>query len=202
MTGSVQVIMLAAGRSRRAGSVNKLLATLDGRPVICHAAEAALEGTGTPPLIVTGHENEKVQTALNRCHVSFLHNAAYADGMATSLVAGIEALHDDTSLFFVSLGDMPFVTPDTYRRLLTAAENAPDIDIFIPVHEGVRGHPILWRRTQAPALLGIEGDRGGRAIIRDNPALVSEVPVMDPGILIDLDTPEAMARHGITAEAP
>ena len=202
MTMVAQTVLLAAGRARRTGGVNKLLAYLESRPVIRCAVDAALEGTGTPPLVVTGHEADKVKAALTGADVTFLHNAGYRGGMATSLVAGIKALPADTELFFVSLGDMPFVTAETYHRLLAAAQETPEAQVFIPVHAGVRGHPVLWRRQMIEALLDIEGDRGGRAIIRANPGLVSEVPVVDTGILIDLDTPEAMARHGVTAEAP
>ncbi len=96
------------------------------------------------------------------------------------------------------LGDMPFVKPDTLKALAEAANRLSEFKIFIPTFNGKRGNPVMWHRDMLEALMTIEGDKGGRALIHDHEALVCEVPVDDHGILIDLDTPEALAQFGAT----
>ena len=94
---------------------------------------------------------------------------------------------------------MPFVSTQTFEALLEAAGRISEADIFCPTLKGKRGNPVVWRRNQFGKLMQIEGDKGGRVVMRENEDLVCEVPVDDPGILIDLDTPEALAQFGITA---
>ncbi|TNE63116.1 MAG: 4-diphosphocytidyl-2C-methyl-D-erythritol kinase [Alphaproteobacteria bacterium] len=189
-------ILLAAGRSSRAGS-HKLLSELGGKPVICHSAENALSA-GLDLLVVTGHAGDRIASALSDKPLEIINNPDHASGIASSLVAGLRALEGDWSGVFAALGDMPFVRPSTYRQLIDFSKES-DALILIPTFHGKRGNPVLWRPAMLPALLDISGDRGGRDIIHQNPDLVAEVPVDDPGILIDLDTPEALKSFGIKA---
>ena len=82
-------ILLAAGESRRWGADNKLLAPVDGKPMVRVTAEAILKSTVRPVLVVTGHEADEVRSTLQDLPVAFHHAPDFADGMSASLKIGI-----------------------------------------------------------------------------------------------------------------
>ena len=192
-----QAIILAAGRSSRSGTQHKLLAKLNGKPVISQTVAMLCGATKCAPIVVTGHEADAVAKAIAGYRAQTLHNPDYATGMASSLRVALGQIREDTGHILVCLGDMPFVRPETIVALTSSAQRLGEARIFIPTYNGKRGHPVLWRRDMIPDLMAITGDKGGRDIIHNNEAMVVEVAVDDPGILIDLDTPEALARFGM-----
>ncbi|MGH7000937.1 MAG: NTP transferase domain-containing protein, partial [Stellaceae bacterium] len=80
----IAAIVLAAGRSRRMGTVNKLLIGVDGKPMVRHAVDATLAAGLAPVVVVTGHESDKVAAAVSGLPVTLVHNPDYADGLSTS----------------------------------------------------------------------------------------------------------------------
>ncbi|WP_262691310.1 molybdopterin-binding/glycosyltransferase family 2 protein [Kordiimonas aestuarii] len=193
----VQAVILAAGRSSRAGGTNKLLRTLNGKTVIMETVSVISAATDMPPIVVTGHNQADIEKALSGYTVAITNNPFYTHGMASSLKCGLETLGAEPTFGLICLGDMPFVRSETVSALVNTAAQMSEARIFIPTFNGKRGHPILWHRSLFPDLMAISGDKGGREVIHANESLVCEVPVTDPGILIDLDTPSAMAQFGI-----
>jgi molybdenum cofactor cytidylyltransferase len=189
----VAAIVLAAGRSRRMG-VNKLLGDFAGRPLIAHAVGAALESQGSPVVVVTGFEAERVRAALAGLDVRFVHNPDYARGMSASLIAGIESLADHSEGALVCLGDMPHVTAGHLDRLIAAFDPAAGRAIGIPTFRGRRGNPVLWARRFFPEMRGLTGDMGARALIGAHADQVYEVAVEDDGVLFDVDTPQGLTQ--------
>jgi molybdenum cofactor cytidylyltransferase len=195
--GNSTAIVLAAGRSSRSGQNHKLLAMLDGKSVV-EQTVLSLQNAGINDiLVVTGARSDEIVAALNSRQINHLHNADYQKGMGSSLAAGIRAQAASAEQCLIVLADMPFVSADTYNALITAAESVSEAEIFAPYFKGKRGNPILWRKSQFPALSAISGDKGGRVVLKERPELVCDVAVDDPGVLIDLDTPEALAQFGI-----
>lgn len=194
---TASTIVLAAGKSSRARGANKLLSKLNGKPVVMATVSGALTADKSDMIVVTGHDHKSVNDALSGYDVSLVHNTAYADGMAGSLKLGLANVPDHANFTFICLADMPFVRPETYEALKASAQRISEARIFIPTYNGKRGHPTLWHRDMFTAFDSISGDIGGKHIIRENEHLVCEVAVDDPGILIDLDTPEALKQFGI-----
>lgn len=193
----VQPAILAAGQSSRAGDTNKLLSTLKGQPVVRQTVATAGLDSFLTPIVVTGHMAASVSAALTGLPHTLVQNPEFASGMASSLKAALAHRNHDTELLMVCLGDMPFVQADTIAALIETANRLSEAKIFIPTFNGKRGNPVVWHRDMFDALASIEGDKGGRDVIHANADLVCEVPTDDPGILIDLDTPEALAQFGI-----
>ena len=93
----IAAIILAAGRSTRMGGPNKLLAEIGGRPLVRIAAEEALASRARPVIVVTGHQRDKVEAALAGLDVQRVHNPDFAEGLSTSLKAGLAARAATTS---------------------------------------------------------------------------------------------------------
>jgi molybdenum cofactor cytidylyltransferase len=188
----VAALVLAAGRSSRMGA-NKLLAAVEGRPMLRHAVEAALASRAGPVLVVTGHEREGVEAALAGLPVSFVHSPAHAEGLSASLKAGIAALPPDVDAAVVCLGDMPRVAAGVVDRLIESYAPAEGRAVCVPTHAGKRGNPVLWDRRFFAEILDLRGDVGARHLIGAHADQVAEVPVEDAGVLLDVDTPAALA---------
>jgi molybdenum cofactor cytidylyltransferase len=195
----IAALILAAGLSRRFGDGHKLLADLEGKPVIRHVVEAALASSARPVLLVTGHQAEAVCQAAGP-GVQAVHNPAYAEGLASSLRAGLSALPPPGSEggldgVLVCLGDMPDVPSETLEKLIAAFNPAEGRAICLPVHGGKRGNPTLWGLQFLPDLMRLEGDAGARSLFGPHAEWICEVPVETPGILHDYDTPAMLAAR-------
>jgi molybdenum cofactor cytidylyltransferase len=188
----VAAIVLAAGRSTRMGGPNKLLAEIGGRPLVRIAVEQALASKARPVIVVTGHQRERVGAALNGLDVILVHNPDYAEGLSTSLRAGIAAVPPAVDGAIVCLGDMPQVGAGLIDRLVAAFDPETGALIVIPTVGGKRGNPVVWSRRFFGDLAGVEGDVGARHLIGGYPEAVVEVALNDAAALVDIDTPEAL----------
>jgi len=185
-------VVLAAGRSTRMGGPNKLLADVGGKPMVRIAAEQALASKARPVVVVTGHQRERVEAALSGLPVTFVHNPDFADGLSTSLKAGVAALPQDVDGAIVCLGDMPHVDASLIDRLLAAFDPERGALVVVPTIGGKRGNPVVWSRRFFPELAQLEGDVGARHLIASYPEAVAEVPVSGNAALLDIDTPDAL----------
>jgi molybdenum cofactor cytidylyltransferase len=189
---SIAAVVLAAGRSSRMGGPNKLLAEIGGRPLVRIVVEAALGSRARPVVVVTGHQRERIQAALAGLAVKFVHNKDYADGLGTSLKAGIAALPAEIDGAVICLGDMPQVNAALIDRLIDAIDPDKGALVAVPTVNGKRGNPVVWSRRFFPDLMTVEGDVGARYLIGRYGEAVAEVPVSDIGVLADIDTPQAL----------
>ena len=185
-------VVLAAGRSSRMGGPNKLLAEIGGKPLVRIVVDAVLASRARPVVVVTGHQRDKVEAALAGLPVKFVHNPHFADGLGTSLKAGIAALPAEADGAIVCLGDMPQVDAALIDRLIGAFDPDHGALVVLPTIDGKRGNPVVWSRRFFPDLMAVEGDVGARYLIGRYTEAVAEVPLTGTAALTDVDTPEAL----------
>jgi molybdenum cofactor cytidylyltransferase len=189
---NIAAVVLGAGRSSRMGGPNKLLADIAGRPLVRIVVEAALASKARPVIVVTGHQRERVEAALDGLPVKLVHNPNFADGLGTSLKTGIAALPPEADGVIVCLGDMPQVNAALIDRLIGAFDPAKGALVVLPTIDGKRGNPVVWSRRFFPDLMAVEGDVGARHLIGRYTEAVTEVPLTGTAALTDVDTPEAL----------
>ena len=194
-------IVLAAGASRRMGPANKLLADVDGAPMVRRVVETVLDAVGEDVIVVTGHEPEKVGAALAGLPVTLVRNPDHASGMSTSLKSGLSALPDGIAAAVICLGDMPLVTAGHIRDLIRAFDPVEGRAICVPVHGRKRGNPVLWGAQFFGEMLHLSGDVGARHLLEDHADKVHEVIIEDDGVLFDVDTPERLASLAETSNS-
>ena len=198
---NIAAVVLAAGRSTRMGGPNKLVAELGGKPLVRRVTEEVLGSRAHPVVVVTGHQRERVEAALAGLPVKQVHNPSFADGLSTSLKAGLAALPDDVDGAIICLGDMPQVSAEMIDRLVNAFDPERAALIVVPTFEGKRGNPVLWSRRFFHELGALEGDVGARHLIGQFPDAVVEVPVTGEGAFFDIDTPEALEAAKVSLAA-
>lgn len=194
----IAALLLAAGQSKRMGANNKLIAEVDGKPLIRHVAEAATGALGRDLTVVTGAQPERVSEALAGIKFQTVHNPDFDQGLSTSLRAGIQALATrkvPPDAVLVLLGDMPTITADIISQIVGAFKPANGREIIVPTDAGKRGNPVLWSARFLEALSGIHGDTGARHLIGEYAEFVHEVEVGRP-VSFDLDTPDQLINAG------
>jgi len=176
------------------GAANKLLAELGGTAVVRRVAEAALASQARPVLVVTGHQAEAVRSALAGLDVTFVANPDFAQGLSTSLKAGLRALSGEADGALILLGDMPRIAAGDLDRLIALFAAEGGEAIIAPLHEGKRGNPVVWPRAYFAEMLELEGDAGAGRLLAAHADRVRGIDLGTDAIHADVDTPEALAE--------
>jgi molybdenum cofactor cytidylyltransferase len=181
-------ILLAAGASTRMGRPKQLL-PVAGQPLVARAAGAALASPAWPVVVVLGAHAEKIRPVLAHLPVLIAENPGWAEGLGSSIRAGVAALEKfsrslDAAL--IALADQPAFSADAVARLVAAHEtNGPGLTAAR--YAGRLGVPALFARKHFPALHALRGDEGARAILAAHAEQVAAVDL--PQLALDLDTP-------------
>lgn len=181
------VVLLAAGRSERFGS-NKLLADLDGRPLICRALEAARAVPAEVACVVTGSEEIASLACAYGWNVIANPNAHL--GQAHSIHLGVLAMQTMDAVLLM-VGDQPRLTDESLVRLVSDFQTSGK-GIACLRDETHIGNPAVFAKAYFPALLALAGDRGAKGILRAHESDLLVVDCLQPGELADADTPQAL----------
>jgi molybdenum cofactor cytidylyltransferase len=167
----------------------KLVLPVGGRPMVQRVVDAALGSRASSTILVIGNEAEEVLEAVAGRPVTVVVNPDYAEGMSTSLRAGLAAVDPAADGALVLLGDQPFVSSALLDALIDrfARVGKP---VVRPSAEGRPGNPVLFSATLFPEIVGERGDVGGRRVIERLADEVCMVPVDDPHELVDIDSPQ------------
>lgn len=187
--------MLAAGQSRRAG-VFKPAYRLDGKPLVAHAVDSLRPWCGRV-IVVAGHRHAEVAALVARQErVVVVVNADHAEGMFTSVQAGVRAVDPGCEGFFVLPVDCPRVGSAVVGELIDVFRRDLGLRAVVPVHAGRGGHPVLLPPSARQAILAAPRT----ATLREVIATVGAVrcAVADPGVVVDLDTPADLRALGPT----
>lgn len=188
----ISAIVLAAGRSTRMGK-NKLVLPLDGRPVLGRVLDA-LKGSKVGEIVVVlGEGAEEVRRKVDLSGTRVVVNPRYAEGMSTSVKAGLRSVSPSAAAAVVVLGDQPFLSSALVDSLIDGflEEGAP---VVVPVRLGRRRNPVLFARSAFPEIMNISGDRGAKAVVEAQGAAALEVKVGQAGTVLDVDTPSDYRR--------
>ncbi len=189
MARCVHAIVLAAGASRRMGTAKQLL-PFGSRTVLQTVVDALLAADLDGVAVVLGHRAEEVGETLAGLPVGIHVNEDHHKGMFTSVLCGIRVLPPSADAALMALGDQPQIRPEVVREVSQAYRRGTK-GIVIPTCQGRRGHPALVDlRRYGAEIEGLEGNEGLKPVMRGHPDDTLELPVKDPGILRDLDTPD------------
>ena len=186
---TVSCVFLAAGAGSRFGG-GKLLADFRGE-ALYERALRLMDAVGFDRSAVVSGCGEILAAAARRGFLC-VRNDEPERGISLSVRLGLEAVKPCGAVLFL-VGDQPLLTAESVRRILAAGAEHPEKIIVPRSSDGRGGSPCLFPEAFFPELAALEGDRGGRRVIRAHPEAVFAVEL--PGSeLIDTDTREALQR--------
>lgn len=177
-------ILLAAGSSRRFGRANKLLAKIDGQPLLWQALDAMAGSHARPLIVVTGHQGRRLRVSIRlwqgaqRHPVSIrcVHNLAHRQGVGTTLARGVAAVPGHCAGTLVVLGDLPGLRAQALDAVL--ALSGEGFGAVAPTRDGRPAHPVWLARALFGPVSALGGDSGARALLRGrSDTLRPELPV-------------------------
>jgi len=186
-TFSCALILLAAGASSRMGRPKQLL-PVEGRPLVRAMAETVFAAPVAPVIVVLGAHAEEILPALDGLPLRAVVNAGWAEGLGSSLRAGMKelaAVAPKVDAVIVVLADQPDVSAAHLARLI-AAHAKTGRSIVASEHHGVPMPPALFSARHFPALGALRGDTGARALFQTHRREVVTVQLESAN---DLDTP-------------
>lgn len=189
----LSALVLAAGSSSRMGA-DKLALAWRGGTILAAAIEPLLGHPEVGEVLVVVRPGAPPPGLPEG--VRLVPNRGHAEGMASSIVAGVGASDPGSDGWLVALGDMPGLSWALVERLLRAFSREPR-PVLVPVHGGRRGHPVLFARSCEPHLLALRGEAGARGVLAGCPESVTEFLVDDPSVLFDVDVPADLAAAAI-----
>lgn len=201
---TIAALVLAAGESQRFGGEPKALVEVGPSPAVRRLAEICLGEGYDPVVVVVGPHRAPIAHRLNGLPVEVVEAERWFEGRTASVQAGLDAIPASRDVLFWPV-DHPFVLATTVETL----ESVADRDLlgvwFIPTYAGRGGHPVLWRSAVRTDLFELRPDAPIRALLPEFGPQVRRVEVDDPGVVANIDTPEAyrtarddwLARGGI-----
>lgn len=177
-------IVPAAGKGERFGPSSKLLANVDGEPMLGRTIRSLLDGGVDRVVVVTAPGAALGSVAiLSDSRVTTIVNPDPSRGMFSSIQAGMAAADGDPIL--VLPGDMPFVRAETVAAVLAASRLG---EIVSPRHGAKRGHPVALPGRLRSEILKADAASTLSAALEPFLADRLELDVDDPGIVRDVDT--------------
>jgi molybdenum cofactor cytidylyltransferase len=206
---TLAAILLAAGSSRRYGADNKLLAAIDGTPLVRRVGHVLVSSRFELVVVVTGHQAEAIHIALLGLRGSFkqcVHNSAHDEGIGRSIAVGIAAVPPTVDGVLIAQGDMPDLSTELIAALCQRFIDTGSDSIVVPWlndgHSGGRqGNPVIWPRRLFADLAALSGDEGAKPLIRSAGDAVERVFVSGTSAATDIDTPEQLNAYNAAALA-
>lgn len=197
--GKVTAIVLAAGESRRMGTLKPLLPYGSGT-VIQSVVRSLKASPVDTVLVVLGHRKEEIAANLEGTGAAVVDNPRYREGMLTSIQAGFAAAPPDTHWFVIALGDQPSLRPEVVSLLLTEAVGhltrpQPPHTLLVPSYNGRRGHPLVIHASHREEVGTLDPEVGLRELMRRHPDAIRHLVVEEEAVLADMDTPEDYQRE-------
>lgn len=184
-------ILLAAGGGQRFGVGDKLTQRLeDGTPVALRAAQR-LRAVVPQVTAVLRPQAGELAELLDAAGINTVVCPDAALGMGHSLAYAVRQ-HRDADGWLVALADMPLIGSETIATVLEALQQGAPL--VAPSYAGQRGHPVGFSARYLDALLALNDDRGARALLERDADRLLLIPVQDPGVLMDIDTPADLRR--------
>ena len=182
-------ILLAAGSSQRFGA-DKQPTLIGGVPMLTRATRLLLDAGLVNPIVVLGPRAADHRPLLAGLLLRIVENPAAASGMASSLVAALDAAGDCDAIV-ITVCDQPAVTA-AHLRALVAAWRSTGSSIVASSYSGIRGVPALFAAKHFAELRQLHGDRGAGPLLARHADSVHLLPL--PGGEVDIDTPADLTR--------
>ena len=188
----IKKILLAAGQSKRFGDKNKLLALINGKPIINHILDTLLEIYDPSELIVIlGHKYKIIKNLIFNKDIKILENINYKKGIGTSIALGTSNLDTEIDGVMIIPADMPYINSKDLIKLEKKFIELNCVKVVMPEHNSRIGNPVILPRNYFNTLKSLKDDFGARSLIRKKDIITVK---SEFGTIFDIDTKEELAQ--------
>ena len=181
----ITAIVLAAGKSKRFGKSNKLLASYKKNLVLNHTLNKILKSKVDEVLLVTGYQNNKIQNQFKKySNIKFLFNKNFNKGMSSSIKLGLKNMNKKTKGFMICLGDMPKISTKVYDQIISKFKKIKNYPM-VPYNFSKQGNPVCFPAKLKTKLMKINGDQGAKKVLKQY--RFKKILVKSKSILFDID---------------
>jgi molybdenum cofactor cytidylyltransferase len=188
LIGRICIVVLAAGRSARLGRPKQLL-SFEGGSLVQHAVSVALSSGLGPVLVVTGANQEAVESELRGQGIHTSYNPDWEEGMGASIRHGVDAaleLDRDTDGLIFMVCDQPYITASLLQHLLET-QHETGRKIVASEYGGIRGTPALYHASLFEELKALTGDKGARSVLARHEGDIATIPFGSGAMDIDTE---------------
>ena len=188
----IKKILLAAGQSKRFGNKNKLLAIINGKPIINHILDTLVEIYDPLELIVIiGHEHKIIKNLILNKDIKIVENINYKKGIGTSIALGINNLDSEIDGVMIIPADMPYINSKDLINLEKKFVELNCVKVVMPEHNSKIGNPVILPRNYFNTLKILKDDFGAKSLIRKKDIITLKTEF---GTIFDIDTQEELAE--------
>ena len=188
----IKKILLAAGQSKRFGNKNKLLAIINGKPIINHILDTLVEIYDPSELIVIiGHEHKIIKNLILNKDIKIVENINYKKGIGTSIALGINNLDSEIDGVMIIPADMPYINSKDLINLEKKFVELNCVKVVMPEHNSKIGNPVILPRNYFNTLKILKDDFGAKSLIRKKDIITLKTEF---GTIFDIDTQEELAE--------
>ena len=188
----IKKILLAAGQSKRFGDKNKLLAIINGKPIINHILDTLVEIYDPLELIVIiGHEHKIIKNLILNKDIKIVENINYKKGIGTSIALGINNLDSEIDGVMIIPADMPYINSKDLINLEKKFVELNCVKVVMPEHNSKIGNPVILPRNYFNTLKILKDDFGAKSLIRKKDIITLKTEF---GTIFDIDTQEELAE--------
>ena len=189
---NIKKVLLAAGQSKRFGDKNKLLAVINGKPIINHILDTLFEIYDASELIVIlGHKHKIIKNLILNKDIKILENINYKKGIGTSIALGTSNLDTEIDGVMIIPADMPYINSKDLINLEKKFIELNCVKVVMPEHNSRIGNPVILPRNYFNTLKSLKDDFGARSLIRKKDIITVKAEF---GTIFDIDTEEELAQ--------
>ena len=191
----IAAVILSAGESSRMVR-SKALLPIGGETFIEKIVGALARSRVGKIIVVLGHDADELRRQIEFLPVTILINQDYRLGQISSLQVAVRYLDKDENCdgMLVHLVDHPYIDGALVDLMIERFHASKKL-IVVPRYHGKRGHPVIFSRALFAELLTAPLDQGAKAVVNAHRDETLEIDTDDPGIAVDIDTPELYRQH-------
>lgn len=178
-------IILASGFSTRMKQ-DKLLLPIEGVPMVLRVAREMHKSQVEECVLV--YRKEEVRQTVSACITRVVYNPAASLGQSEAIKVGLKNICRNSQCCLFFMGDQPYIKASVIDEIISAWKNEP-CKIIVPLYHGKKSSPVLFPKNYYHSLMDIQGDHGGKAVLKKYPDQIRYIEINDPKAGLDADTP-------------
>ena len=184
----ISAIILAAGESKRMGSLNKLLLPIHEEPIIRIVCKNVIKAKLDQVILVTGHQSSEIKKVVPDQINQIIHNSQWKNGMMSSIFAGMSKLDDDIDGNLIILGDMPLISTKTIKLIKREFQKYDGEHIVYPTFSNKQANPVIFPKKYFSEILNSQGDKGCKKVLKKYPKDSIGIEFHSNEVIVDCDT--------------